>query len=108
MSRNHPRDEYEELMASIAYRYKRAREGYVYDFEEEIEPFLESGKKLAENILQFKTDVRFDASSREKVYEELMELLMSCHIKRFSRTAYHEKYKFINTWLNHARREGLM
>lgn len=108
MSSNHTNSEYVQLMDSIYERYHKALDGYEFDFENEIEPFLEENKDLASNILNFETDARFHDGTREKASDELMELLMACHTSRFRERHFYEKYKFINLWLKHAKEEGLM
>jgi len=108
LSSNHTNSEYVQLMDAIYERYHKALNGYEFDFENEIEPFLEENKDLASNILNFETDARFHYGTREKASDELMELLMACHTSRFRERHFYEKYKFINLWLKHAKEEGLM
>lgn len=108
LSRNHIHDEFRRLLTEIEERYKKARNGVTFDFKEDIEPFLEENRYLVEQVKTFKTDERFNEASREKVYDELMELLMSCHISTFSKRAYHEKMKYINVWIDHACKESLI
>ena len=108
MSNNHTNSEYVQLMDTIYERYHKALNGYEFDFETEVEPFLEANKDLASNILNFDTDSRFHYDTREKASSELMELLMACHTSRFRERHFYEKYKFINLWLKHAKEEGLM
>ncbi|WP_462420820.1 hypothetical protein [Salinicoccus sp. Marseille-QA3877] len=108
MSSNHTSSEYVQLMDTIYERYHKALDGYEFDFESEIIPFLKANKDLASNILNFDTDSRFHNSTREKTSGELMELLMACHTSRFRERHFYEKYKFINLWLRHAEEEGLM
>ncbi|WP_231634419.1 DUF1798 family protein [Salinicoccus sp. YB14-2] len=108
MSSNHTNSEYVQLMDAIYERYHKALDGYEFDFENEIEPFLEENKDLASNILNFETDARFHDGTREKASDELMELLMACHTSGFRERHFYEKYKFINLWLKHAKEEGLM
>lgn len=108
MSRNAEFSDYREMLDEIARRYDKARSGYVFDFETEIKPFLEKYKVLADELLTMPTDDRLSETIRETLSDELMELLMSCHISRFSLKLYHEKFKYINTWVNHAGKEGLI
>lgn len=108
MSRNHIHDELEALVQEIETRYEKARNGYQFDFKTEIEPFLNKNKTLAASINSFQTDARFTPESREKVYDELMELLMSCHVPRFSLKLYREKMKYIKVWIDHAYKESLI
>lgn len=108
MSNNHTYSEYFQLMDTIYERYHKALNGYEFDFENEVEPFLEANKELASNILNFDTDARFHHETRAKASSELMELLMACHTSRFRERHFYEKYKFINLWLKHAKKEGLM
>ena len=108
MSRNHNNASYFELMDEIYGRYQKALSGYEFDFKTEVEPFLEENKSLAMEILEFGTDARFHYSTREKMSAELMELLMACHSPKFRERHFYEKYKFINMWLKHAEKEGLM
>ncbi|MCD2136986.1 hypothetical protein [Salinicoccus halitifaciens] len=108
MSRNHNNASYFDLMDEIYGRYQKALSGYEFDFKTEIEPFLEEKKVLAMEILDFGTDARFHDSTREKMSAELMELLMACHSPKFRERHFYEKYKFINMWLKHAEKEGLM
>lgn len=95
-------------MENIYERYQSALSGYEYDFRTEVEPFLNENKTLALDILEFDTDARFHYNTREKMSSELMELLMSCHTSKFRERHFYEKYKFINMWLRHAEKEGLM
>lgn len=108
MSRNAEFSDYREMLDEIARRYDKARSGYVFDFDTEIKPFLEKYKGLADYMLVMPTDGRLTEPIRETLSDELMELLMSCHISRFSLKLYHEKFKYINTWVNHAGKEGLL
>ncbi len=108
MSRNQNEAVYGRLMDDIYDRYQKARSGYEFDFETEVEPFLNEKKSLAEGILEFGTDARFHYSTRDKMSAELMELLMACHSPKFGERHFYEKYKFINMWLRHAEKEGLM
>lgn len=108
LSRNHIHDSLVNLTAEIEDRYEKARAGYSFDFKEDIEPFLNRNKLLVEKIKAFDTDTRFTPQTREKLYDELMEMLMSCHISRFSLKLYHEKIKYINVWIDHAARESLI
>ncbi|WP_411841836.1 DUF1798 family protein [Salinicoccus sp. HZC-1] len=96
------------LLDEVDARYKKAKEGYEFDFEQEVAPFLDKNKDLVYRIEEIGTDARFDAAAREKVVEEFLELLMSCHAKRFSKKMYKEKFKFINMWIQHAHKEGLI
>ncbi|SOC38877.1 DUF1798 family protein [Salinicoccus kekensis] len=108
MSRNHNNAPYFHLMDEIYGRYQKAVSGYEFDFKTEVEPFLDENKALAMQILEFDTDARFHYSTREKMSAELMELLMACHSPKFRERHFYEKYKFINMWLKHAEKEGLM
>lgn len=108
MSRNQQASAYRQLMDDIYDRYQNALSGYEYDFKTEVEPFLNENKTMALNILKFDTDARFHYNTREKMSSELMELLMSCHTAKFRERHFYEKYKFINMWLRHAEKEGLM
>ncbi|MFC3418218.1 DUF1798 family protein [Salinicoccus hispanicus] len=108
MSRNASFEKLRELLDEVDHRYSMAREGYKFDFETEIKPFLDRNKVLVEQIEDVDTDFRFNPVTREKVVEEFMELLMACHEKRFSLKLYKEKYKFVNMWLAHTEREGLI
>ncbi len=108
MSRIEVYDALTSLLTEVDTRYKRAKEGYEFDFETEISPFLNTNKELVYTIGEIETDGRFDAVARQKVVEEFLELLMSCHAGRFSKKLYNEKFKFINMWIQHAYREGLI
>lgn len=108
MSRNRNNTSYLQLMDEIYDRYSRTLSGYEFDFETEVEPFLNENKTLAMDILEFSTDARFHHATRDKVSAELMELLMACHSPKFRERHFYEKYKFINMWLRHAEKEGLM
>lgn len=108
MSRNVEFSDYREMLDEIARRYDKARAGYEFDFDTEIKPFLDKNKVLADYLLEMPTDDRLTEPIRESMSDELMELLMSCHISRFSLKLYHEKFKYINTWVNHAGKEGLI
>ena len=81
---------------------------FVEHFKTEIEPFLNENKELADQLLHIETDERLTERVREIMSDELMELLMSCHVSRFSLKLYHEKFKYINMWVNHAGKEGLL
>lgn len=94
------------LLSEVDARYKKAKEGYEFDFETEISPFLNTNKEIVYHIEEIETDGRFDPVTRQKVVEEFLELLMSCHAGRFSKKLYKEKFKFINMWIQHAYREG--
>lgn len=107
MSRNPSFSELRALLDEVALRYEKARAGYEFDFTEEIEPFLKRNEETVMSIRNMKTDFRFNAATREKAEEEFMELLMACHMRRFSKKVYREKYKFLNMWLAHAKREAL-
>lgn len=108
MSRNASYSDYRAMLEEIARRYDKARTGYEFDFKTEIEPFLNENKELADQLLHIKTDERLTERVREIMSDELMELLMSCHVSRFSLKLYHEKFKYINMWVNHAGKEGLL
>ena len=108
MSRNATYSDYREMLDEIANRYDKARAGYEFDFPTEIEPFLNKNKVLADQLLHIQTDDRLTEQVREIMSDELMELLMSCHVSRFSLKLYHEKFKYINMWINHAGKEGLL
>lgn len=108
MSINASYSDYREMLDEIANRYEKARAGYVFDFKTEIEPFLNKYKVLADQLLHIQTDDRLTERIREVMSDELMEVLMSCHISRFSLKLYHEKFKYINMWINHAEKEGLL
>ena len=103
-----PFEQYRELLDEIDSRYSRARDGYDFDFKSEIEPFLNNNKQLAYHLESIKTDERLTPIVRQTMSDELMELLMSCHIPRFSLKLYYEKFKYINMWINHANVEGLL
>lgn len=107
MSRKPAYESLEALLREIDRRYDAAREGYEYDFDSEIAPFLNDNKEMVDNIILFDTDQRFNAVARDKMIEELMELLMSCHAGHSSMKAYKEKFKFINMWVKHIKKEGL-
>src|SRR5699024_7330235 len=100
--------DYRAMLEEIARRYDKARAGYEVDFKTKIEPFLNENKELADELLHIETDERLTERVREIMSDELMELLMSCHVSRFSLKLYHEKFKYINMWVNHARKEGLL
>src|SRR5699024_12272640 len=89
-------EQYRELLAEIDSRYSRARDGYDFDFKSEIEPFLDNNKQLAYLLESIKTDERLTPIVRQTMSDELMELLISCHIPRFSLKLYYEKFKYIN------------
>lgn len=108
LSRNHIHDELRRLINEIEERYHKARNGTEFDFKADIEPFLEKNEPLVEKIKSFNTDRRFTAVTRDKVYRELLEMLMSCHVKNFSLRMYHERLKYINVWIDHADKESLM
>lgn len=108
MSRNASFSDYRDMLAEIEHRYSQARDGYDFDFKTEIEPFLEKYKPLADQLLVIQTDERLTERVRETMSDELMELLMSCHVSRFSLKLYHEKFKYINMWVNHAGKEGIL
>lgn len=108
MSSEYTFEDYRHLLDELDRRYTLAREGEVFDFDQDIKPFLDKNKKLAYNIENFNTDHRLTEKVKNTMFEELMELLMSCHISRFSLKLYHEKYKYINMWINHAHKEGLI
>ena len=108
MSRNASYSDYREMLDEIERRYDKARAGYEFDFKTEIEPFLNKYKVLADQLQHMPTDERLTETIREVMSDELMELLMSCHISRFSLKLYHEKFKYINMWVNHAGEEGLL
>ena len=108
LSRIEVYDALTSLLDEVDARYQQAKEGYEFDFETEIEPFLETNKTLVYSMEEIETDERFDPVTRQKVVEEFLELLMSCHAGRFSRKLYKEKTKFINMWVQHAKREGLI
>lgn len=108
MSRKASYSDYREMLGEIANRYDKARAGYEFDFQTEIEPFLKEYKVLADQLLHIQTDERLTERVREVMSDELMELLMSCHVSRFSLKLYHEKFKYINMWVHHAGKEGLL
>lgn len=108
MSRFQVYDALTSLLEEVDARYKKAKEGYEFDFEEEISPFLDANKGLVYSIGEIETDGRFDPVARQKVVEEFLEMLMSCHAKRFGKKLYKEKFKFINMWIQHLHREGLI
>ena len=108
MSRNAVYSDYRHMLDQIEHRYSRAKDGYEFDFKTEIEPFLNQYKVLADQLLHINTDERLTEQVKETMGDELMELLMSCHISRFSLKLYHEKFKYINMWINHAHNEDLL
>lgn len=108
MSRNRSNTIYQQLMDEVYDRYQKALAGYDFDFKTEVEPFLNENEGLAMDILEFGTDARFHHATRDKVSAELMELLMACHSPKFRERHFYEKYKFINMWLRHVEKEGLM
>lgn len=108
MSRQYSFEDYRDLLAEIDRRYQLSREGETFDFDQDIKPFLDKNKMLAYHIQHFYTDHRLTEKVKSTMFEELMELLMSCHISRFSLKLYHEKYKYINMWIKHAHKEGLL
>ncbi|GAB3060025.1 DUF1798 family protein [Salinicoccus sesuvii] len=108
MSRNASFKELRDLLDAVDRRYHMAKDGYQFDFTTEISPFLDENKERVAQIGTIDTDFRFNPVTRQKMVEEFMELLMACHEKRFSVKLYKEKYKFINMWLAHVEREGLI
>ena len=107
MSRKPAYESLEALLLEIDKRHEAARDGYKFDFDSEIAPFLNDNKDMVDNISMYETDQRFNTVTRDKMIEELMELLMSCHAGRSSMKAYKEKYKFVNMWVRHIKKEGL-
>lgn len=108
LSRNASFLKLRDLLDEVDRRYRMAKDGHEFDFATEIKPFLDENKVLVAQIESMATDFRFNTATREKMVDEFMELLMACHEKRFSVKLYKEKYKFVNMWLAHAAREGLI
>lgn len=107
MSRKYNYTHYFKLLDEVNQRYQRTREGYKYDFKEEIEPFLQKSVKIIDDILLVETDDRFTEPSKDKLISTFNEMSMSCHAERMSMRLFTEQAKYINVWLKHIELKGL-
>ncbi len=101
MSRNYTYNHYFKLLDEVNQRYDKVRAGHTYEFETEIEPFLENSVKIIEDIHHVDTDFRFTEPSKQQMIAIFEELIMSCHAERMSLRIFREQTKYINIWLKH-------
>lgn len=91
-------EEFTQFLEEVRNRYKKAKEGYEFNFKTEIEPFLKKSEHISECIMNSESDSRFTPLIKEKVTNTTTELAMNCHVKRFSKKLFNETYKYVAHW----------
>lgn len=98
LSNNCTQHTYKEFLNELKLRYKNAKNGHTYDFDTEIQPFLNHSKMIAKCIDDCDLDTRFTYNIKDKVMSTITELAMSAHIERFSNKHFIEMHKYISHW----------
>ncbi|MBI5975376.1 DUF1798 family protein [Staphylococcus canis] len=99
MSLSHITTRLQQDLQLIYERFQKAREGYHFDFNHEIKPFVEDIDNHLEIFLKYETSVvqhpYFNHLQYQKLIELIKEISLSCHHPKTSLKIFMEQYKTI-------------
>lgn len=93
-----------EDLTKIKHRYQQAREGKVFNFEEDIQPFIETIDKHLDLLKQHRTSILNQPYETATKFSQLISLIeeisVSCHYAKTSKKIFVEQSKTVYNHLN--------